>query len=754
MGKYYSRYGKNLYIYVTRNDVLIDLKYFPPELNLFTTNSAWRIKDTMAIVNDANEEDLDKAEIILSLNSYKRGDIPEETLELFYNEGNERVLEKPLPEKPMTPVATETPRKRGIKDMEVIIPEAKSPIQPLTPEEVAIEPSKTTEGVVIPTTTPTQTQSIPRSEDELVERIIDRLQRGGVIPPYTQIPTPPQSQPRPTYTATEELNRLLIEMLRKQMGSEEKEKPEAPPIDGLLAQLTEYLRSMTLDTTEIEKPPIVVLISALTEYLKSNTPEKRVQPYVLPKQPTEKTQEITEEQAPQRKIPQVDALKAISQYVVGDAPSPWPKEHGVEKETSTEYIAEMRTELEQFYLDLTYSKYNNKIRNRQIQNFNYLTEHWERLAPLINEIAEDPLYVMTTKTVRKPVEEGSLNTETLGLFLSQIRGLSKDDGEVIIPARIPIMVSGEEEAPDYDVPQNRMLKSHLESVETQILDLLESLIESEGYLRRAISRSKGPKTDELAESLVDNKQLKNVLISLKKRTEELSEKPRMAFLRDAQPGNGKNEDIPFTELAYIKMSELIEAFEITAQKPTPKIDKDISPHISAEGLYTKWCLMKIHDVLAELGYGHVSNKLGEDEGEFRVDIKEGSEMTLSREKNTVTLVYGSIHRSVKVEEPKNKEIENNLIVLKAFKGEKMTHVRLFLPKYHFSNYKQGDELNTIQTLNIEIGESLNIDHTNLKSALLTTSKKDVGEADDVYILTLSPGDDRLMTEYIRNITES
>ncbi len=423
MGKYYSRYGKNLYIYVTRNDVLIDLKYFPPELNLFTTESKWRIKDTMAIVNDANEEDLDKAEIILSLNSYKRGDIPEETLELFYSEGNELVLEEPLPEKPMAPVVAETPRKRGIEDMEVIIPEAKSPTHPLTPGEVAIEPSKTTEGVVIPTTPPPQTPSIQRSEDELVERIIDRLQRGGVIPPYTQIPTPPQRQPRPAYTATEELNRLLIEMLRKQMGPEE--KPEASPIDDLRAQLTEYLRSMTLDTTEIEKPPIVELISALTEYIKSITPEKRVQSYDLSKQPTEKTQEITEEQAPQRKIPQVDALKAISQYVVGDTTSPWPKKHGVEKATSTEHIAEMRAELEQFYIDLTYSKYNNAIRNSQIQNFNYLMEHWERLTPQINEIAEDPLHVMTTKTVRKPVEEGSLNTETLGLFLSRIGGLPK-----------------------------------------------------------------------------------------------------------------------------------------------------------------------------------------------------------------------------------------------------------------------------------------------------------------------------------------
>ena len=361
---------------------------------------------------------------------------------------------------------------------------------------------------------------------------------------------------------------------------------------------------------------------------------------------------------------------------------------------------------------------------------------------------------MTTKTVRKPVEEGSLNTETLGLFLSQIGQLPKDDGEMIIPSRIPIMVSEEEEAPDYDVPQNRMLKSHLESVETQIRDLLESLIESEGYLRRAISRSKGPKTDELAESLVDNKQLKNVLISLKKRTEELSEKPKMAFLKDIQPSNGKNESIPFTEPTYIKMSELIEAFESTAPKPTPKIDKDISPHISAEGLYTKWCLMKTHDILTELGYGHVSNELGEGEDGFRVDIEEGSEMTLSREENTITLVYGSIHKSVKLEEPNDEETENNLIVLKAFKGEKMTHVRLLLPKYIFSTFKLGDALNTIQALNTEIGESLNRDHTILKSALLTPSDKYVGEADDVSILTFTPREDHLLTEYIRSIAES
>jgi hypothetical protein len=381
-------------------------------------------------------------------------------------------------------------------------------------------------------------------------------------------------------------------------------------------------------------------------------------------------------------------------------------------------------------------------------------EHWERLVPLINEVAEDPLYVMATKTVRKPLEDSSLSSETLRLFLSRISGLPKDDGEAIIPSRIPIRVTEEEEAPDYDVPPNRMLKSHLKSVETQIQDLLESLIDSEGYLRRAISRSKGPKTDELAESLVDNKQLKSVLNSLKKRTEELSEKPEMDFLRGVQPVKGINERVPFTEPAYIKMTEVIENFEILAPKPTPKIDKVISPHTSAGDLYTKWCLMKIHDILAELGYRHSSKNLGEDENELKVDIEKGSEMTLSRGKNAITLVYGNVDTSVQDEEPADEETDNNLIVLKAFKGETMTHVRLLLPKFAFSVFKLREALNTLQALNSEIVESLNRDHTNLKSALLTPSNKYDGEADEISILKLTPREDHLLTEYIRSIAES
>lgn len=52
------------------------------------------ITGRMAIVNDINEADLDKAKLILKLNSFKRCDHPEEVLKLYYSLGDESVLEE------------------------------------------------------------------------------------------------------------------------------------------------------------------------------------------------------------------------------------------------------------------------------------------------------------------------------------------------------------------------------------------------------------------------------------------------------------------------------------------------------------------------------------------------------------------------------------------------------------------------------------------------------------------------------------
>jgi len=205
MGKYYSRQGRNLYIYLTEGDPVIDLDIFPEGLNLFNGDSAWRIKDKMAIVNDVDEADLDAAEIILSLNSYQRWDQPEELLELYYTLGDESVLGETPTE------TTKTPSETGIKAREkpklgVVIPEA---IEPLAgPQESRSE--KFEKEVIIPPSTRQRTEAPaqpkierpmnagepsggtphkivkkprPSNEEELIEHVIGYIRGKGFYYP-------------------------------------------------------------------------------------------------------------------------------------------------------------------------------------------------------------------------------------------------------------------------------------------------------------------------------------------------------------------------------------------------------------------------------------------------------------------------------------------------------------------------------------------------------------------------------------------
>lgn len=160
MGRYYSRHGGNLYIYVTQDDAMISLDFFPKELNLFDSDVAWRIKDNMAVVNDADESDIDKAEIILSLNAFKRWDHPEETLELYYARGDESVLGEELEKLPEVVVEPEE-RVLEPEAMEVIIPRAISPL----PESPMGSPVREDEVIIPPTVDRILETPTPRREE-------------------------------------------------------------------------------------------------------------------------------------------------------------------------------------------------------------------------------------------------------------------------------------------------------------------------------------------------------------------------------------------------------------------------------------------------------------------------------------------------------------------------------------------------------------------------------------------------------------
>jgi len=93
--KFYSRQGRNLFIYVRERGNMIDLDLFPEELNLFGPESAWRLNNKAVIVSDAEEGSLDRAEAILEENGFRRWDHDEEILVHYFTRGDFSMFEEP-----------------------------------------------------------------------------------------------------------------------------------------------------------------------------------------------------------------------------------------------------------------------------------------------------------------------------------------------------------------------------------------------------------------------------------------------------------------------------------------------------------------------------------------------------------------------------------------------------------------------------------------------------------------------------------
>ncbi|KYH38382.1 MAG: GTPase subunit of restriction endonuclease-like protein [Candidatus Bathyarchaeota archaeon B23] len=149
MGRYYTRRGSTLYIYVTEGDRMIDLRIFPPELNLFGAESDWRVNERIAIIRGVEEESLEKAEIILGLNGFLEREMEEELLERYFASGDETALGAPAP---IIPVG------------EVILPEAQAPMEVETPLRVETLEAEAVEAV---------------GEGELIDHIIRYIRSRG-----------------------------------------------------------------------------------------------------------------------------------------------------------------------------------------------------------------------------------------------------------------------------------------------------------------------------------------------------------------------------------------------------------------------------------------------------------------------------------------------------------------------------------------------------------------------------------------------
>jgi len=92
-GRYYTRIGRDLYVYVRERGDLIDPDEFPAEAGLFGPESSWRLNAWMAIVKGADEWGLDRAEMTLVACGYERREPPREALERYFAVGDFAILE-------------------------------------------------------------------------------------------------------------------------------------------------------------------------------------------------------------------------------------------------------------------------------------------------------------------------------------------------------------------------------------------------------------------------------------------------------------------------------------------------------------------------------------------------------------------------------------------------------------------------------------------------------------------------------------
>ena len=593
MGKYYSRIGGNLYIYVTRGDSLIDLKYFPNELNLFTAESAWRIKDKMAIVNDADEANVDKAEIILSLNSYKRWDHSAEILEQYYAADDEQLLQ----EEPDVTVPTPTVEKPP--EMEVIIPEARPPVLPGADKVVAppVEGMRVT-APGLPAERRVITVDV--SDDEFIDRIIDRMLSRGLVFQYR--PTPPPAIPQPQYeavrpqkTAFDELCELLVTMLKKEAGDAPREDISSS-LNELVGALAAYIRSQT-PTPESEKSPTTELMDALTDYLKDRTPRE--------------TEEVPEKK--EDPLEQLIGLLRREGDRRGEAPSERSQVKEEDKEagysSSNERLQRiMAEEVADMYVHMAYTVLQGEVSARSADWLNHIGDHWMELGPVLNLIAEDPDYAMVERTERKAL--GSLDSlkpelsktildellvrkgETDGEF-SEVRELLKE---------IPINVIESGVVRNYDTFENKVLKAHLQGLVSQLDAVSEVNTDIEALLNRAIKFSGSSATARWAKELTKNQETIAGIEELKSKI--LGYLETAVFLDEVEI----TQEQPFeTEVLtshpnYGRFYAMKKSYDVNTPPPLYNIRASLPEMGGSSLLYERWCGVEIVRSFMRIGF--------------------------------------------------------------------------------------------------------------------------------------------------------
>jgi len=588
LGKYYSRNDGNLYIYVTNGDSLIDLNYFPSNLNLFNAESAWRINDSMAIVNDADETNLDKAEIILSLNSYKRWNHTTETLEQYYISGDSEIFEEKIEVDEIIPILVKD--KRDL-EKEVIIPKAQPPGLPRSEKFVAHH----NEEVYV--NTPDYPLGKPEGiidvlDDGFKDGIIDRMISRGLVFQEQLKPSSVMSQLQretmsPQNMAFNELCEILVTILKKDEGDMHKEGIISS-LNELVRVLTSYIRSHT-PPLKSEKSPATELIDALTDYLKDRTPTE--------------TEEAPEKEDPLTKL--IELLRKQGEGKVGViSKRPQVKEGGlVAKHPSANRLQGiMAEEVSNMYTHMAYLILEREESMRRAGWLNHIGDHWMELEQVLNLIFEEPHHTLIERKSIEGIKPG-LSKAIFDEFLLRKSEIDDNYSEVReLLKEIPVNVLEDGFVKNYNTFENKILKAHLQGLLSKLDDVSEMSADIEGLLNRAMKFSEGSSIAIMANKLTKNQEAITEIEGLKGKIQGFLE--TTAFLDEVEVAQELplETDVLTSHPNYSRFYSLKKSYDVNTPPPLFNIRASLPEIGESPNLYERWCEVEIVRSFMRIGF--------------------------------------------------------------------------------------------------------------------------------------------------------
>ena len=660
MGKYYTIIGNSLYIYVTGNDLLLDLKLFPKDLHLFDSESSWRMTDKIAVVNGIRDSDIAKAEIILSMSAYKVLSQPDHVLETYFTTSEESVFDKgELPDEEDEFVIKEIQ-----KDFEVIIPEARPP---------TINYSKIIEDANQP-----ELPAPTVDEDIILEKVLKKIEEKLGKQDRVRIVEQKSQQSMIPIKAFEETIELFNKMLQKISTTPDTVSRVETSLGALNLKLSEYVSdSLKIQEKQFEawNNSLDRLTGILTENMKLKEPEsddvseleKKIDEFLGISEPRKLTIKVTQPDLVIEKINPLDGIIA-SLLNKNESVQPAPKTSVIPIELQTVERVELDNQqvtqnLEETFRYIAYSKYFPEIEQRSSEAIEYLESSWTLIESIVLKIAENPQIVdleSLSKIDRMTPEEARNMTEELeglkGKIMDMDTSLTIKLEELL--QRLEKKQAEKPRKSSYDISQNRMLKKGLQDIQEKTDSLLNHLEYNTHYIRKALKFSDYVTMESLAQSLLDNRVRLQKVQKIKEDILNILSQDSFEFLSEVETDWDILESATL-DSTYNLFHEYVENYSNNSNVAYEFYTSEIPKNHNS--LYQTWCFAKIIEESIHAGYCILDDNMMKITENLNVVHDSKSFISLTRDEQQLRIYYNdSDPRIIILETLENKKINNTI----------------------------------------------------------------------------------------------